>query len=149
MPCWVGVDHGTKRIGLAIADPSGSIASPAGVLAAPGTGSKNAAAVVKWAEDREPAGFVVGLPLNMDGSRGPQAQICEQFAAELARLSSLPVELWDERLSSFQADSWMTDAGLTRAQRKKRRDALAAQVILQSFLDARRRDPNITDPSES
>lgn len=144
MPCWVGVDYGTKRIGLAVADHSGSIASPAGVIAAAGSAPGNAAAVTKWAKDYEPAGFVVGLPLNMDGSHGAQANICEKFANELAKRSALPVELWDERLSSFQADVWMTDAGLTRAGRKKRRDSLAAMVILQSFLDAR--DGDAQDP---
>jgi len=123
---------------LALSDPGEKIASPGGALDAVGTVSGDARQVLGWAAETEVEGFVVGLPLNMDGSRGPQAQLSQDFADQLRRLGSLPVELWDERLSSFQADELMQSAGLTRAKQKKHRDALAAQVILQSFLDARR-----------
>jgi len=137
MTRWAGIDYGRRRIGLALSDPGEKIASPSGVLDAVGTVSGDARQVLRWAGENEVEGFVVGLPLNMDGSRGPQAQLSQDFADQLGRLGSFPVELWDERLSSFQADELMQSAGLTPAKQKKHRDALAAQVILQSFLDAR------------
>lgn len=135
---WVGVDHGRRRIGLALADPRGQIASPATVIDATDQADRDAQRVAAWAAEYRPAGFVVGLPLNMDGSEGPQAARVRRFAQALAAAGGLPVELWDERLSSFQADEHMAAGGLTREQRARRRDMLAAQVILQSFLDARR-----------
>ena len=138
MSRWLGIDYGKRRIGLALSDPGESIASPATTLEATGTAPGDARQVVQWASKNEIDAFVVGLPLNMDGSLGPQAQLSQNFADQLRRLGNLPVELWDERLSSFQADEIMQSAGLTPAKRKKFRDALAAQVILQSFLDARR-----------
>ncbi len=137
MTRWAGIDYGRRRIGLALSDPGEKIASPGGVLDAVGTVSGDARQVLGWAAETEVEGFVVGLPLNMDGSWGPQAKLSQDFADRLRRLGSLPVELWDERLSSFQADELMQSAGLTSAKRKRLRDALAAQVILQSFLDAR------------
>ena len=141
MTRWAGIDYGKRRIGLALSDPGETIASPATTLEATGTTSADARLVHNWASENEIAGFVVGLPLNMDGSRGPQARLSQDFADQLRRLGSLPVELWDERLSSFQADQHMQSAGLTPARQRKLRDALAAQVILQSFLDARRATP--------
>ncbi len=143
---WIAFDYGIRRIGVALADYRGRIASPATALAATGRPAHDAAAVLRWSATQDPAGYVVGLPLNMDGSDSAQTTLTRQFAAELARQGSLPVELWDERLSSFQADAHLDAAGIrasareTPAQRKRRkarRDALAAQVILQSFLDAR------------
>jgi putative Holliday junction resolvase len=125
MTRWAGIDHGKRRLGLALSDPGETIASPATTLDGTGTASEDARAVLRWAAENEVEGFVVGLPLNMDGSPGPQAKLSEDFADQLHRLGNLPVELWDERLSSFQADQHM-------------QSALAAQVILQSFLDARR-----------
>ncbi|MBU0617503.1 MAG: Holliday junction resolvase RuvX [Planctomycetes bacterium] len=136
MTRWAGIDYGRRRIWLALGDPGGKIASPAAVLGATGDPSEDVRQVLRWAAEHEAEGFVVGLPLNMNGSLGPQAQLSQDFADQLRRLGALPVELWDERLSSFQADELMRSAGLTPAKRKRLRDALAAQVILQSFLDA-------------
>ena len=138
MTRWAGIDYGRRRIGLALSDPGEKIASPGGVLDAVGTVSGDARQVLGGAAETEVEGFVVGLPLNMDGSRGPQAQLSQNLADQLGRLGSLPVELWDERLSSFQADELLQSTGLTPARQKKLRDAVAAQVILQLFLDARR-----------
>jgi putative Holliday junction resolvase len=135
---WLGIDYGTRRIGVALGDPGETIASPATTLDGTGTPSGDARLVLRWATENDAAGIVVGLPLNMDGSLGPQAQLSLDFAAQLRRHGNLPVETWDERLSSSQADETMRVAGLTRAKRKKQRDALAAQMILQSFLDAHR-----------
>ncbi len=138
MTRWAGIDYGERRIGLALGDPGETIASPATTLSGTGTASGNARAVLRWAADNQVGGLVIGLPLNMDGSVGPQAKLTQDFAEQTRREGNLPVEFWDERLSSFQADELMRSAGLTHAKRKKLRDALAAQVILQSFLDARR-----------
>lgn len=135
---WVGIDYGERRIGVALSDPRGGIATPAATLKATGSTSKDARRISQWAAENEAAGVVVGLPLNMDGSVGPQAQLAQKLADELRRLTNLPVELWDERLTSFEADEVMRAARLSRAKQKRRRDALAAQAILQSFLDARR-----------
>lgn len=135
---WIGIDYGSRRIGLAIADTRGRIASPAATLPATDSANRNAQNVLAWAEENEAGGFVVGLPLNMaDGSDSDQTKIVRAFAAELAKVARLPVELWDERLSSFQADKFMDAAQVPRSQRKRWRDRLAAQVILQTFLDAR------------
>jgi putative Holliday junction resolvase len=133
-----GIDYGRRRIGLALGDPGETIASPAATLNATGTASGDARAVLHWAAENQVQGLVVGLPLNMDGSLGPQASLSKEFADQLRQAGNLPVELWDERLSSFQADELMRSAGLTPAKGHRLRDALAAQVILQSFLDARR-----------
>ena len=136
---WVGIDYGRRRIGLALGDPTESIASPAGVVPATGNQTEDAQIVSRWATQREADGFVVGLPLNMDGTESIQSGVNRAFADELRRRASLPVVLWDERLSSFQADQHLNELGCTRSRRRRRRDALAAQVILQSFLNHHRR----------
>lgn len=135
----LGIDYGARRIGLAISDTARRIASPAGALNAAGGPKADAERIAAWGREREVAAFVVGLPLNMDGTEGPQAACSRALANALHAATALPIELWDERLSSFQADEWMDAAKLSRAARRKRRDALAAQVILQSYLDALQR----------
>ncbi|MEP0845618.1 MAG: Holliday junction resolvase RuvX [Phycisphaerae bacterium] len=135
----LGVDYGTRRIGLAISDPARRIASPAGTLNAAGAARSDADRIAAWSAEHEVTAFVVGLPLNMNGTEGPQAARSRAVAEALRRATAMHVELWDERLSSFQADEWMNARELSRAARRKRRDALAAQVILQSYLDALQR----------
>lgn len=143
----IGIDYGIRRIGIAIADSSGSIVTPATTLKAVGTASGDAALILDWARLNDGAGIVVGLPLNMDGSDSAQTRSARAVAHELRTRGSLPVELWDERLSSFQADLVLDAAAVRRSRRKGLRDAIAAQVILQSYLSARRNDersPDIT-----
>jgi len=135
---WIGIDYGTRRIGVAIADQRGIIANPAATLASSGTAPGDARLILDWAADNEADGVVVGLPLNMDGSDSDQTRLTRRLADELRKRGSLSVETWDERLTSFQADLLMDVAELSRSRRKTLRDAIAAQVILQSFLDARR-----------
>jgi len=147
MARWIGIDYGKRRIGVAVGDPGEVIASPATTLDGTGTASRDARVVLEWAAENEAAGIVVGLPMNMDGTIGPQAKLSQDFAAQLEKHGNLTVELWDERLSSFQADQIMRDAGVRRSRQKKQRDALAAQVILQSFLDARRPKAKTEDGS--
>lgn len=140
MTRWVGVDYGTRRIGIALSDPGGSIASPADTLDASGRPADDAKRILAWAAKHEGGAIVVGLPLNMDGSVGPQAVLSQQLTKHLRAAGPLPVHTWDERLSSFQADEWLAAGGARRGRRRRLRDALAAQAILQSFLDARRAD---------
>ena len=135
--CLVGIDYGTKRIGLAISDGGQSIAQPATTLRTAGSDSEDAARILRWAADQDAIGLVVGLPLSMDGSDSAQTTVTKAFAKQLAARGDLPVELFDERLSTFQADELMHQANVPSAKRRGLRDAFAAQVILQSFLDHR------------
>ena len=129
---WLGIDHGTKRIGLAVSDPSGQIASPLDVIPAEPL-SQVYEAIKKRVEEYGVEGIVVGWPLNMDDSEGPQGRLVRLFAAELAAETGMDVRLWDERLTSSHADGKI--AGLyTRKQKKERQDAVAAATILQDFL---------------
>lgn len=156
MPRWVGVDYGRRRIGLALSDYGGRIASPAEVLPGTGTAPTDARAILAWATQNEAAGIVVGLPLNMDGTDSDQTRLTRRFADALVVAMAaggpgsgpaLPIELWDERLSSFQADRLMAAVEIPRGHRKSLRDALAAQVMLQSFLDARQSPPPASETS--
>ncbi len=138
---WLAIDYGTRRIGLACCDPDEQLASPAGVLAATGDPRTDARRVLDWARNHEINALVVGLPINMNGTVGPQARTTFAFFEALKDLGTLPVETFDERLTSFQADQWLTQRGASRRQRKKLRDTLAALAILQSFLASRRDRP--------
>jgi putative Holliday junction resolvase len=137
---YCGIDHGTKRIGLAIADPGASIASPLAAIDGSGPAGRIIGRVTEAVREFDVGAWVIGLPLNMDGSEGPQAKLVREFGGRLADATGKPVHYWDERLSSESADALLAPAALTRKRKKLRRDAVAAQVILQSFLDARRRE---------
>ncbi|MFH1108246.1 MAG: Holliday junction resolvase RuvX [Planctomycetota bacterium] len=141
MPRFLGIDHGTRRIGLAVSDPDATLASPLATIAASGRLSDQVAAVLSCAKEYDIGAFVVGLPLNMDDTEGDQAKTVRRFGAELGRASGKPVHYWDERLSSHAAEELLRPAELTRKKRKARLDRVAAQVILQGFLDARTSAP--------
>jgi putative Holliday junction resolvase len=143
MPRYLGIDYGTKRIGLAISDVDGRIASPLSVIARPPALADQVRAVLRGADEFGFDEIVVGIPLNMDGSVGPQADLTRRFVAALRGALAAPVHEWDERLTSRAADELMAPRRLTNRQRKDRRDALAAQVLLQGFLDAQ------TSPGDS
>ena len=136
---YLAVDLGLRRIGLAISDPGGRIASPHKQLAACGRPPGDADAVLAEARAAEAEALVVGLPINMDGTHGPMAQASEAFADVLRERGKLPVHLFDERLTSHAADAVLDAAGWGRRnkRRKRHRDMLAAQVLLQTFLDQR------------
>ncbi|MGQ9590197.1 MAG: Holliday junction resolvase RuvX [Planctomycetota bacterium] len=130
----LGVDYGDRRIGLALSDPSGTLARPFRVVAA----SPKLAEELKDVALREGVErIVLGFPRNMDGSIGPKARQVLEFRAWLERELGLPVDLWDERLSTVEASRLLEDAGLSREERGARVDQVAAQRILQNFLDAR------------
>jgi len=134
MTRWLALDHGHKRIGAAIGDTTDGFATPLVVLPAEPIADLHTR-ICKLCEDYEPDGIIVGLPLNMDDTIGPQALEALQFATELAQHTHRDVRMWDERLSSFDADK--TLAGhLTRKKRRAHQDAVAAASFLQDFLQS-------------
>lgn len=132
---YLAVDHGTKRIGLAVGDSQTKLSAPILGLAGSGSLERDAGAVLAAAKEYDADAFVIGLPLNMDDTEGPQARIVREFGRTLERLSGLPVHFVDERLSTESAREKLQDSDLTRKKRKARLDGLAAQAILQEFLD--------------
>jgi putative Holliday junction resolvase len=131
----LGVDPGSKRIGLAISDPEGRLASPHGVIAA---GEDSAAAIARIAGENEVEEIVVGHPRRLDGTVGLAAEQAEALAARIETAAGIPVRLWDERLTSAQGEKAMIAHGAKRRARRDAADRIAATIILQSFLDARR-----------
>jgi putative holliday junction resolvase len=131
----LGVDFGDRRTGVAISDDARMIAFPRETLACPLV-QQAAAAVVRLAEAEQVGEIVVGFPLNMNGSAGPRVERTEAFLSELARRTAIPLKKWDERLSTRIAESVLIEAGTSRAKRRNVVDKLAAQVILQGYLDA-------------
>ena len=142
MAIHLGIDYGRRRIGLAISDASEMIATPTTALAGTGQVERDARLVVDFADRNGVEHFVVGLPINMDGSEGPQAKLARRFADKLAALAGRPVELYDERLTSWAADRALEEAQLSPGKRKARRDSVAAQIMLQGYLEAKRRQPS-------
>ena len=129
---YLAIDYGTKRTGLAVCDAAEMIASPYGVL----YGQKNLAAqIARIAASENIEAIVVGLPLNMDDSEGPQAKKVRAFARQLESEVRLPVHFQDERLSSFGAEQKLEEIGLSKGKKRERLDALAAAEILQAFLE--------------
>jgi putative Holliday junction resolvase len=133
---YLGVDLGTKRIGLALAEPGGGVVSPLRVIEAKPQAVGNARAILEVADEYAADAIVIGLPLNMDGTEGPQVKLSKLLAGEIRKLCSLPVHLHDERLTSHAADGRLVDRGLTHKGKKARHDAIAAQILLESFLDS-------------
>jgi putative Holliday junction resolvase len=130
----MGLDVGDRRIGVALSDETATLASALTTLGRTGAG-KDAAAVAALARDHEVVAVVVGLPLNMDGSRGPQAEKVVAFVDGLRRRMDVPIVLRDERLTTVEADEKLREAGLGWKERKRVVDQAAAVVILQEYLD--------------
>lgn len=142
---YVAVDLGDKRTGLAVGDTVTGLASPLGVLEVPiaQRGGEAllealAAAVGEQIGARDAGELVVGLPINMDGTEGQRAKLVRTFAARLGTRTGRAVHFQDERLTSAAADWTMARSGLTRGQKKAKRDALAAATILRDFLEGRK-----------
>ena len=130
----LGLDYGLRRIGLAVCDPTGTLATAVGCHDARDDGSV-LARLRELIDERGVAEIVVGLPLTADGREGDLAVHARRFAARLEEAFALPVHLVDERYSSQEADVWL---GASRRRRAKgERDAVAAELILQQYLDAR------------
>ena len=134
----MGLDLGTKTIGLALSDPGRRIASP--LLTIRRTKFKaDAEALLKEAGENAVIALVLGLPLNMDGSSGPRVQATRAFAKNLAALTTLPIVYWDERLSTAAVTRTLIDADASRKRRTELVDKVAAAYILQGVLDLLRR----------
>ena len=130
----IGLDLGTKTIGVAVSDLSRTIATARTTLRRTKL-SRDIEALRALIEGEGVGGIVVGLPVNMDGSEGPRAQSARDTAANLARALALPVALWDERWSTVAAERVMLDADLSRRKRARKVDQVAAAYILQGALD--------------
>ncbi len=135
MTRYLGIDYGSKRIGLAVGDDGARLASPVSTIAARGDVAADVRAVLAVGAEYVVDEFVVGLPLNMDDSEGPQARVARTFGAALEGASGRAVHYFDERLSSHAAEELLRNAELTRKKKKARLDRIAAQVMLQGFLD--------------
>ncbi|OHB65982.1 MAG: hypothetical protein A2Y76_13005 [Planctomycetes bacterium RBG_13_60_9] len=132
---YLAVDYGLKRTGLAICDAAETIASPYEVL----HGQKDLAGrISRIVVSENVEGIVLGLPLNMDGSEGPQAKRVRAFAKELKGHVCIPICFQDERLSSFGAEQKWVEIGLGKGKKRDRLDALAAAEILDAFLEHKR-----------
>jgi putative holliday junction resolvase len=130
----IGLDLGTKTIGVAGSDPDRKIAMGIETIARKNFMS-DAARILDLARERRTVGFVLGLPLNMDGSEGPRAQSTRSFARNLAKLTDHPIVLWDERLSTVAVERDLIAADASRAKRAAVIDQHAAAFILQGALD--------------
>ena len=137
----LGIDHGARRLGLAVSDELGLMAH--GLETIERKSPEQDLARLRAVIDQKQVGeIVVGLPMNMDDSLGPEAKKATAFAHWLRDETGLPVHLVDERLTSWEAEQRMIEAGLSRSERRRRVDRLAAQTILQTYLDSRREPPS-------
>jgi putative pre-16S rRNA nuclease len=130
----IGLDLGSKTIGVAASDPERRVAAPVETISRQRF-NLDARRILDLAAERRAAGLVLGLPINMDGSEGPRAQATRTFARNLARLTELPIALWDERLSTAAVERALIAADASRAKRQKVIDQHAAAYILQGALD--------------
>ena len=133
----LGLDYGTRRIGLAVSDPEGHFAFPAGALERRGR-QKDLAALADVIQERGVRRIVLGLPLHMDGSAGEMAEAVRAFAGHLERATGLPVELLDERWTTSEAERALRESGGRR--RRGDVDAVAATILLRTWLERRRHD---------
>jgi len=131
----MGLDLGTKNIGVALSDESGTLAQGKEVVRR-ASNRQVIARIREMLDEFNVAEIVVGLPLNMDGTMGERAKDSVKFADMLKEQTRVPVKLWDERLSTKEAENTMMEAAVRRGKRKKVVDKIAAQIILQSYLDS-------------
>ncbi len=132
----LGIDPGEKRIGVAVSDTTRLIASSLETIARGKKFADDAAAILKFYDARQCAGFVIGLPLNMDGSSGPAAQSARAFARNLLAKRDAPLLLWDERLSTAAVTRTLLEGDASRRRRGEVVDKMAAAYMLQGAIDA-------------
>ena len=140
----IGLDPGSKSIGLALSDVRRVLASPYGTIRR-GKLGEAAEAVLAIAKREDVGGMVIGLPLQMDGRLGPAAQAARDWTFALMEATALPAAMWDERLSSAEANRALTAQGANRARRVATVDRMAAAVILQAALDSLRSMPGFVE----
>lgn len=133
----MAVDLGLVRTGIAICDKQEILASPVGTIAE-GNPEKVPTLVAEEAKRLEAEMIVVGLPKNMDGSKGESAERAEKFAQKLGELTGLPVQMWDERMTTVTAIGFLNETDVRGKKRKAVVDTVSAVIILQNFLDSRR-----------
>jgi len=131
----LALDVGDRRVGVAISDPTHSLARSLGVIER-ASRQEDFAAVAGLVEQHEVERVVVGYPRSLNGTAGEQAEKVERYAVALAEVLTVPVLLWDERLSTVSAERLMREAGLRGKKKRERVDAVAAAVILQDYLDS-------------
>jgi putative Holliday junction resolvase len=134
----LGVDLGTRRIGLALSDPLGLTAAPLGVVERSGDRAVDHRAILAAASEAGAERIVVGLPLSLSGRAGPAARAAATEVAELAERAGVPVEAFDERFTTVTAERALAAGGVRGQARRRRIDAAAAAVMLQSWLESRR-----------
>ena len=134
----LAIDHGIKRVGLALSDETGTIAQPLQFLPAEPAAKlwDSLKATVAY---RQVDQIVVGIPRNMNGTYGPAAEKTREFVVALRKVLTVPVATWDERLTTVQAHRVLIETGMRRQKRKERVDQTAAAILLQSYLDHARR----------
>ncbi len=131
----LALDYGTKRVGMALSDPTGSLASPLPFV--PATPVAKLFGTIKLLiREKEVGQILVGLPRNMDGTYGPSARAAEEFARRLKDVVPIPIKMVDERLSTVEAGRRLREGGKKAAEQKGKIDSASAQIILQSFLDS-------------
>jgi putative holliday junction resolvase len=131
----LALDHGTKRVGVAVSDEMYIFAQPLECIP-PEPFAAFLARLQQIIGEKEIGQILVGMPRNMDGSYGPAALKVQAFAAALKDAVAIPIKLWDERLTSTQAQRFLIQGGVRRAQRKEKVDKTAAAILLQSYLDS-------------
>jgi putative Holliday junction resolvase len=142
----LGIDLGSKRIGVALANSEGTLATPLEVVARSGDRGRDHRAIAALAEETGAEVLVVGDPLSLDGTPGPAAAAARAEAAELAEATGLPVELWDERLTTVSAERDLAARDLKGPARRRVVDMVAAAVMLQAWLDRRAAAPEGPTP---
>jgi putative Holliday junction resolvase len=131
---FLGIDYGTVRIGLALSDPTGTLASPLPFLENQSP-QQVTNALSELIQTHQIAGLVIGLPRNMDGTYGPSAQKVRDFIAQIQKSISLPITPIDERLTTAQASKQLSGIGMNQKQLRKKVDSSSACLILQQYLD--------------
>jgi putative Holliday junction resolvase len=131
----LGVDFGHVRIGLAVSDADRKIASPLATYERK-SAEQDASYLQRLVKEEQIGRLVVGLPVHLDGREGVKAAEARKFGTWLASVTKLPVTYWDERFTTVEAEGFLLGAGLTNKRRKERRDRVAAQILLQSYLEA-------------
>jgi len=134
----LGLDIGEARVGVAVSDRDGTVATPVGILDARRLRG-DLGPFLRMVEDHEPEVLVVGLPLTMSGDEGPQAAAVRALSERLASAADLPLVYWDERLSSVEARRVLSASGVSARKQRGKVDKLAATLVLQSYLDAKGR----------
>lgn len=131
------LDPGRKRIGVAVSDETGLIATPLATIQV-GDRQQVFKQILRYIEEEQAGKLIIGLPLHMNGDEGIEAGRAREFARQLGKLTNIPIDFMDERLTSVEAERLMQEAGVRRDKRKANLDARAAAIILQTYLDVER-----------